>query len=330
MKPRDLVSGSLGSGCLPRPDKIIVHGKVQMPMEPTLLRNCLLAAIRAAKTAGDAILTVYRGEFDVEYKEDHSPLTIADRRAHTIIKDHLSGVGRQGIPLLSEEGKSIPYDVRKRWEHFWLVDPLDGTKEFVKRRDEFTVNIALIHAGRPILGVVLVPAKDLLYFAMENLGSFKIERPEAVQGIDQGLAQASSREGPLEKLLHSAKPLPLLRVGWVEKDRLTVIGSRSHGTEALEDFVRGAERRFKEVNLISAGSALKFALVAEGRGDLYPRFGPTMEWDTAAGQCLVEQSGGTVLELGEQGPLTYNKKELLNPHFICRAAHCLSLPYPLD
>lgn len=301
-----------------------------MPMEPTLLRNCLLAAIRAANAAGDAILAVYRGAFDVEYKEDHSPLTIADRRAHSIIKDHLSGGGRQGIPLLSEEGKSIPYDVRKRWEHFWLVDPLDGTKEFVKRRDEFTVNIALIRAGRPILGVVLVPAKDLLYFAMETLGSFKIEPPEAVREIDQALAQTSSRESPLEKLLRLATPLPLPRVGCAEKDRLTVIGSRSHGTEALEAFVRRAEQRFKEVELISAGSALKFALVAEGRGDLYPRFGPTMEWDTAAGQCLVAQSGGTVLDLDGQMPLAYNKKELLNPYFICRAAHCLNLPYPLD
>ncbi|HYA01714.1 MAG TPA: 3'(2'),5'-bisphosphate nucleotidase CysQ [Syntrophobacteria bacterium] len=299
-------------------------------MEPTLLTDCLLAAIQAARAAGDAILTVYHGEFDVEYKADHSPLTIADRRAHSIIKEQLSENHLQEIPLLSEEGKSIPYEVRKQWDQFWLVDPLDGTKEFVKRRDEFTVNIALIRAGKPILGVVLVPAKDLLYFAMEKFGSFKIERPEAVRGIGQGLNGASSGEPLLEKLLHSAQRLPLLRVGCAEKHRLTVIGSRSHGTEALEDFVRGAERRFKEVKLISAGSALKFALVAEGKGDLYPRFGPTMEWDTAAGQCLVEQSGGTVLDLGEQKPLAYNKKELLNPYFICRAAHWLSLPYPLD
>jgi 3'(2'), 5'-bisphosphate nucleotidase len=299
-------------------------------MEPTLLKDCLLAAIQAAKAAGDAILTVYRGEFDVEYKEDHSPLTIADQRAHRIIKEHLSGGGLQQIPLLSEEGKSIPYEVRRRWEHFWLVDPLDGTKEFVRRRDEFTVNIALIRGGKPILGVVLVPAKDLLYFAMEKLGSFKIERPEAAWGRDQGLTPAPSGESLLEKFLHSAQPLPLVRAGCAGKHRLTVIGSRSHGTEALDDFVRTAEQRFKEVELISAGSALKFALVAEGKGDLYPRFGPTMEWDTAAGQCLVEQSGGTVLDLAEQMPLTYNKKELLNPYFICRAAHCLGLPYPLD
>jgi 3'(2'), 5'-bisphosphate nucleotidase len=299
-------------------------------MEPTLLRDCLLAAIRAAKAAGDAILTVYRGEFDVEYKEDRSPLTLADRRAHSIIKEHLSEEDLRDIPLLSEEGKSIPYELRKGWEHFWLVDPLDGTKEFVKRRDEFTVNIALIRAGKPILGVVLVPAKELLYFAMERLGSFKIERPEVVRGIGQGLAATSSRDSLLEDFLHSAQPLPMLRTGCAEKDRLTVIGSRSHGTEALDDFVRRARQKFKEVKLISAGSALKFALVAEGNADLYPRFGPTMEWDTAAGQCLVEQSGGTVLELGEQMPLTYNRKELLNPYFICRAAHCLSLPYPLD
>jgi 3'(2'), 5'-bisphosphate nucleotidase len=307
-----------------------VHGKVRVPMEPTLLRECLLAAIRAAKAAGDAILTVYRSDFAVEYKEDRSPLTLADRRAHSIIKEHLSEEGLRGIPLLSEEGKSIPYKVRRGWAHFWLVDPLDGTKEFVKRRDEFTVNIALIRAGKPIVGVVLLPAKDLLYFAMEKLGSFKIKRPEAVRAIGQGLNAGSSRESLLEELLHSAQPLPLLRAGCAEQDRLTVIGSRSHGTEALDDFVRKAEKRFKEVKLISAGSALKFALVAEGKSDLYPRFGPTMEWDTAAGQCLVEQSGGTVLEIGEQVPLAYNKKDLLNPYFICRAAHCLGLPYPLD
>ena len=300
-------------------------------MEPGFLQECLFAALRAAKAAGDAILTVYHGEFDVEYKEDHSPLTVADRRAHTVIKEHLAGDERlEGIPLLSEEGSSIPYELRSRWDHFWLVDPLDGTKEFVKRRDEFTVNIALIQAGKPILGVVLVPAKDLLYFGLQGLGSYKVKRPDAVPELGEGLAKAPARDALVRALLDASDRLPLRRAGREEKDPLTVIGSRSHGTEALGEFVQKAEQRFGEVALISAGSALKFALVAEGNADIYPRFGPTMEWDTAAGQCLVEQSGGTVVELGAQIPLVYNKRELLNPHFICRAAHCRHLPYPLE
>ncbi|HYR01702.1 MAG TPA: 3'(2'),5'-bisphosphate nucleotidase CysQ [Syntrophobacteria bacterium] len=300
-------------------------------MKPGFLQECLFAALRAAKAAGDAILTVYRGEFDVEYKEDHSPLTVADRRAHTVIREHLAGDERlEGIPLLSEEGRSIPYEVRSRWDHFWLVDPLDGTKEFVKRRDEFTVNIALIQAGKPVLGVLLVPAKDLLYYGFQGLGSYKVKRPDAVPDLGEGLAKGSTRDALVRALLDASDRLPLRRAGCEEKDPLTVIGSRSHGTEALGAFVQKAEQRFSEVALISAGSALKFALVAEGNADIYPRFGPTMEWDTAAGQCLVEQSGGTVVELGAEIPLVYNKRELLNPHFICRAAHCRDLPYPLE
>jgi len=298
-------------------------------MEPGFLQECLFAALRAAKAAGDAILTVYHGEFEVEYKEDHSPLTMADRRAHTVIKEHLAGDERlKGIPLLSEEGRSIPYEVRNRWAHFWLVDPLDGTKEFVKRRDEFTVNIALIQAGKPILGVVLVPAKDLLYYGFQGLGSYKVKRPDAVPKPGEELAKTSARGALVRALLNASDRLPLRRAGCKKNDPLNVIGSRSHGTEALGEFVQQAERKFGEVALISAGSALKFALVAEGNADVYPRFGPTMEWDTAAGQCLVEQSGGTVVDLGAQMPLAYNKRDLLNPHFICRAAHCRNFPYP--
>jgi 3'(2'), 5'-bisphosphate nucleotidase len=300
-------------------------------MEPGFLHDCLFAALRAAKAAGAAILAVYRGEFDVEYKEDHSPLTLADRRAHTVIKEHLAGDDRlKGIPLLSEEGRSIPYEVRSRWDHFWLVDPLDGTKEFVKRLDEFTVNIALIQGEKPILGVVLVPAKDLLYYGLQGLGSYKVKRPDTMPEPGELTANASAHHALVGALLDASDRLPLRRGGCKEKDPLTVIGSRSHGTEALGEFVQKAERKFGEVALISAGSALKFALVAEGNADVYPRFGPTMEWDTAAGQCLIEQSGGTVVQLDTQMPLVYNKKELLNPYFICRAAHCRHLLYPLQ
>jgi 3'(2'), 5'-bisphosphate nucleotidase len=300
-------------------------------MKPEFLQDCLFAALRAAKAAGDAILAVYRAGFDVEYKEDHSPLTLADRRAHTVIKEHLAGDHSvKGIPLLSEEGRTSPSEVRSRWDHFWLVDPLDGTKEFVKRRDEFTVNIALIQAGKPLLGVVLVPAKGLLYYGLQGLGAYKVKRPEAMPGQGEGPANASTHHALMSALVDASDRLPLRRPGWKEKGSLTVIGSRSHGTEAVAEFVQKAERRFGEVALISAGSALKFALVAEGNADLYPRFGPTMEWDTAAGQCLLEQSGGTVVELASQRPLIYNKRELRNPHFICRAAHCRHLPYPLE
>jgi 3'(2'), 5'-bisphosphate nucleotidase len=258
----------------------------------------LLAAVGAAKKAGDAILEVYNSDFAVELKDDKSPLTLADKRAHEIISRELS---RLAYPILSEEGKNIPYEERKDWEYFWLVDPLDGTKEFVKRNGEFTVNIALIHNTRPVLGVVYVPVKAVLYYAAEGIGAYKLE------GGDGPDSAAS-----LDALVAKSRKLPIADG---PKRRFTVVASRSHMSRETEDHLNELKKEHGEVDVISAGSSLKFCLVAEGLADEYPRFGPTMEWDTAAGHALVEQANGVILEINTTNPLRYNKESLLNPWF---------------
>ena len=263
--------------------------------------DLLTLSITAALEAGNAIMDIYHSDFAVETKEDRSPLTEADRRSHQIIAHRLAGTA---IPVLSEEGRDIPYFERAGWSRLWIVDPLDGTKEFIKRNGEFTVNIALVESGRPVLGVVLAPDLALLYFAAQGLGAHQI------QGDD---LMALSPDAPLESFLGMAHSLPAAR----ENDRpFTVIGSRSHGGPELEAFVQAMEEKHGKVNFISAGSSLKFCLVAEGRADVYPRLGPTMEWDTAAGQAVVEAVGGRVLVYDTGQPLCYNRQDLLNPWFI--------------
>lgn len=273
----------------------------------------LLASIQAALEAGDAILEVYRtAEFEVEEKEDKSPLTLADRRSHEIIADHLD---RFDIPVLSEEGRDIPYSERKHWDSYWLIDPLDGTKEFIKRNGEFTVNIALISNRKPRAGVVLAPEKGTLYYAHSDIGSYKVEAA-AVKNFLSKLAQDSNQnetEKILGEMIRKALKLP---ISDSNRKTYTVIGSRSHSTPELEAFVDEKRREFGEVDFISAGSSLKLCLVAEGRADIYPRTGPTMEWDTAAGQAVVECSGGKVLDYESGEPLRYNKGSLLNPWFV--------------
>lgn len=241
--------------------------------------------IALAKKAGEAILKVYTSEFAVEEKEDKSPLTLADRTSHEIISAYLKK--RHPFPVLSEEGKDIPYAERKQWEYFWLVDPLDGTKEFIKRNGEFTVNISLIHKNGPVLGVIYVPVSDVVYYAVNGEGAYKLE-----QHVSTRLPLPSNQNG------------------------VTVVGSRSHGSKELDDLVMGLRERHGTLNFLSAGSSLKFCLVAEGKADIYPRLGPTMEWDTAAGQVIVEEAGGQVVEFGSKQPLRYNKESLLNGHFI--------------
>ena len=283
-------------------------------MLSSFLQESLTISLLSAARAGEAILAVYQGNIDVTYKDDKTPLTVADERAHAIIENHLSTEGLKQIPVLSEEGKHTPYDERKMWEYFWLVDPLDGTKEFIKRRGEFTVNIALIHKNRPILGVVFVPASGYLYFAAEGLGAYKLESA----GMDSA---------ELDRVLDLAKRLPLDQSGKKPGSKLRIVGSRSHATKGLEDFVQRVKEKYGDVEFIPAGSALKFGLIAEGSADIYPRFGPTMEWDTAAGQCVVEQSGGAVLRMNEKKPLAYNKKDLHNPDFTCIGKHYRNLDH---
>ena len=265
----------------------------------------ILTTILAAKRAGEAILEVYGSDFEVEQKDDKSPLTLADKRSHEIIMDVLGQtitVNNSTVPVLSEEGKEIPYDERKKWEYFWLVDPLDGTKEFVKRNGEFTVNIALIHKHKPILGIIYIPVKDVFYFAAINFGTYKLESSEIVTG-----------DLSIKELIDKSQRLPRSNN---DKTSLTVVGSRSHTSEEFSEFIRRLNEKYENVEFISAGSSLKLCLVAEGKADIYPRFGPTMEWDTAAGQAIAEQAKCTVMDTQTNEPLSYNKNNLLNPFFI--------------
>ncbi len=299
-----------------------------MKISRTLLMQYLSFALIAAKRAGDAILRVYEDDIDVAYKKDNTPVTLADKRAHNAILDCLGIESLRHIPILSEEGKQTPYEERKRWENFWLVDPLDGTKEFVSRRNEFSVNIALIQKKSPVLGVVFVPALNSLYFAATEFGSYKLENVRIIEQIESDIAQDREVNALLDEMVASAKKLPSQQPYDRSRSGLALVGSRSHGTKALTDFVNRLRQRYGEVELIPAGSALKFCRVAEGSADLYPRFGPTMEWDTAAGHCIVEQSGGAVLRLHEKAPLDYNKRDLHNPDFICIGKHSRDILSP--
>jgi 3'(2'), 5'-bisphosphate nucleotidase len=276
----------------------------------------LLMALLAAKDAGRAILDVYRQDFDISYKDDHSPLTLADQRSHNIIVSHLSDVSGERLPILSEEGRSISYQQRRRWKYFWMADPLDGTKEFIKKNDEFTVNIAQIHQNRPILGVIYVPVKDVFYFAGDGLGAYRMDNSD-ILAIGNNRPVKNDFTRVLETILARSIKLPDDNHRFEKKDsQITIVGSRSHATKELEAFIENMRKKHEQVEFISAGSSLKLCLVAEGRADIYPRLGPTMEWDTAAGQVIVEQARGSVLNYEVDEPLRYNKKNLLNPWFI--------------
>lgn len=243
----------------------------------------LLASIlEIARAAGEKILDVYHSDFDVEQKDDDSPLTQADLASHKHIVESLEKLEPR-FPVLSEEAADIPFSMRSTWQRFWLVDPLDGTREFVKRNGEFTVNIALINGGRPVMGVVHAPALGLTYGASVSEGAFREE---------------SGKRSELKTRALPEKPVYVV--------------SRSHQDEALQALLA----RAPEHDAVSRGSSLKFCLVAEASADFYPRTGPTSEWDTAAGQCVVEQAGGVVWRLPERIALGYNEKEsLLNPRF---------------
>ena len=244
---------------------------------------------KIAKQAGAAIMKIYGTEdFSLEYKDDHSPLTAADKASHEVIVDGLQQAFPD-IPILSEEGASVPYLERKGWTQFWLVDPLDGTKEFVKRNGEFTVNIALIREGAPVLGVVYVPAQDKMYCGVVGSGATRVDS-----------------NGNIKKI-HVRSP--------DMEQGLTVVMSRSHPSAELEAYLKG----IKVAEALPVGSSLKLCVVAEGLADLYPRLGPTMEWDTAAGHAVVLAAGGQV-ETPEGEALKYNKENLLNPYFIVSPA----------
>jgi len=300
-------------------------------------RNLIITALLAAKEAGEVILNIYDSDFNVEFKDDRSPLTMADRRSQEIILHHLRNpqmnIDDHRFPILSEEGKDIIYEERKNWKYFWLIDPLDGTKEFIKRNGEFTVNIALICKNSPVLGVVYAPVADIYYFAIEGIGAYKLSGNEIAKEMKSirggNKIVKGNKTVTVTSFGNRIKMIELLKVILERSNRLstnlnttepvthlTVVGSRSHATEKLDDFVARMKQKYVQVNFISAGSSLKFCLVADGRADVYPRFGPTMEWDTAAGQIIVTESGGKVLNMETHTSLCYNKKSLLNPCFL--------------
>ncbi|HLP11216.1 MAG TPA: 3'(2'),5'-bisphosphate nucleotidase CysQ [Flavobacteriales bacterium] len=252
----------------------------------------LLLAIKAAVAGGEKIMDVYNSTFTVEYKEDKSPLTLADKNAHEAIMEFL---GKSPIPVLSEEGKNIPYEERKDWKQLWIVDPLDGTKEFIKRNGEFTVNIALIENTFPVIGVIYVPVTRELYFASSK-GTFK----------------CSLGNNDLTSSLHLAKKL----LPSPQKDVCRIVASRSHMSPETEQYIAEKRNQFGNVDLVSKGSSLKFCMVAESIADFYPRYAPTMEWDTAAGQAIVEFAGKKVTDVGTGKRMQYNRKELLNNWFL--------------
>ena len=275
------------------------------------LKFYILKSIQAALAAGQDIIGIYHSEeFGVEYKSDKSPLTLADQKSHQRIMNVLKVFDD---PILSEEGKDIPYAQRKDWQRFWVVDPLDGTKEFIKRNGEFTVNIALVEKNRPVLGTIFVPDRHTLYFAAKGFGAFKLEDGPFNDLQDAPADSAEQARILLAQIVAQSTPLPKKHT---RQAALTIVGSRSHKTAELEAYVAEKRKAFGEVEFIAAGSSLKICLVAEGRADIYPRLGPTMEWDTAAGQAIAETAGTAVLAYDSLKPLTYNKEDLHNPWFI--------------
>lgn len=252
-------------------------------MDSERLKEFEQPVIDLARAAGEQILRVYNTTFKVTEKVDHSPVTDADIAANNVITGGLRQL-TPDIPILSEEGKSVDFEQRRRWKYLWLIDPLDGTREFVKRNDEFSVNIALIEEHSSVLGVVYAPVKDHVYYASRGNGSYKQEQDEKPRAIH---VNKTSSKVPV------------------------IAGSRSHSNKKFTDYLD----QLGEYSLLTLGSSLKACMVAEGKADLYPRFGPTSEWDTAASQCILEQAGGALTTI-DMRPLRYNTQEsLINPSF---------------
>jgi 3'(2'), 5'-bisphosphate nucleotidase len=272
------------------------------------IKNLLSIAITAALKAGEKILEVYNSDdFDIQIKDDKSPLTYADRKSHDTIIQILN---KTSIPILSEEGKTINYEIRKNWNPLWLIDPLDGTKEFIKRNDEFTVNIALIKDNKPILGVIYIPVLSVLYFGADTIDAYKVDCIN-INSLNQNQLTETNL---IDILINKATKLPLNK----ETKNIVIVASRSHMSVETEEFINAVKENCNEVEMVSRGSSLKICMIAEGKADAYPRFAPTMEWDTAAGHAIVSASGAIITESDYKTPLSYNKNNLTNPWFIAR------------
>ena len=272
----------------------------------------LEGAVKAALDAGAAILEIYEQDFEVEYKEDESPLTSADKASHEIIMEALSATA---YPVLSEESAAVGYDERKAWTTYWLVDPIDGTKEFIKKNGEFTVNIALVEKGIPVLGVVYVPVQDTLYVGSPE-GAWKIEEAAGKEGFE---------------LIAAAEEIS---VTGTPKGALKVVASKSHCNDETLKFIGELEADYGPAERVSRGSSLKLCMIAEGSADIYPRIAPTMEWDTAAAHAVVTAAGGRVFQYRDGSSASeyktgsssvsdvlYNKEDLLNPYFVVSGLH---------
>lgn len=260
------------------------------------MNTLLLTAIKGAIAAGAEIMNIYSDGFDVVLKSDLSPLTKADERANTTIDFYLK---QTGFPMVSEENKQVPYHIRKDWDIYWMVDPLDGTKEFVKRNGEFTVNIALIKNHKPVLGVIYVPASKTLYYAIvSEHKAFKnvLTTHEFTDDIFQNRMEIAPKKN--------------------NDNTINIVGSRSHKSKETDIFIKHLEAEGNIISLVTKGSSLKFCLVAEGEAQIYPRFAPTMEWDTAAGHAICNAVGLKVMQVDTNEELHYTKAHLLNPYFI--------------
>lgn len=266
-----------------------------------LLHQTIIAAV----LAGKEILEVYDTKFDVEYKDDKSPLTLADKKASDKI---ISELKQFDIPVLSEEGVHDSFERRKTWSKLWIVDPLDGTKEFVKRNGEFTVNIALVEDNAPTLGVIFSPVFKDIYFAAKGIGSFKIDREYFTPFIK------SIEDVSLEALLTAAQQLPIVS----NRTNYVVVASRSHMSAETHERIEALKFQHKEVEIVTTGSSIKMCWVAEGIADEYPRFGPTMEWDTAAGQAILQEAKASLIDFETNAPMKYNRENLLNNWFIAK------------
>lgn len=260
------------------------------------MKEELSIAIQAGIEAGKVIMEIYQnGNFEIESKDDDSPLTLADKKANDIINSFLQPTH---IPIISEENKQVDYNERKDWEKCWIVDPLDGTKEFIKKNGEFTVNIALISNNQPVLGVIVAPALNTLYFAdVLEKKAFKL---------------SSLDNFNFNNLKEQAKEISPSTIN----GKIKVVGSRSHMNEETRQFIENLWEKYqREIEVVSKGSSLKFCLVAEGEAQIYPRFAPTMEWDTAAGQAICEAVGLRCVSRDTGRSMNYNRENLLNGHF---------------
>lgn len=260
--------------------------------------NLLTIAIKASLKAGEEIMKIYNsGDFEIDFKRDQSPLTEADTASHEIITSFLKPTN---IPILSEEGKHLDFKHRSKWDQLWIVDPIDGTKEFINKNGEFTVNIALVENQVPVLGVIYVPALNVLYFSSKDGGAFKVNNCKKFTSITD--------------LLSNANRLP----SKIEKETFTVVASKSHLSEETEEYIMELRKEHGDVTTISKGSSLKLCMVAEGVADEYPRYAPTMEWDTAAGHAICKYAGKNVYDFNTKEEMLYNKENLLNSWFLVK------------